>query len=189
MGWLFSGLFGSFFLSCLILMCSCSDGGDSGPLQAPNNLAADDSTAVAWLRYDEGLELAKSTDKYLLVYFTVDWCGYCKVMERETFQSPDAISLINEGFVAVKVNGDSQMELDINGRIITEKDLTRLEYHVSGYPTFWLLKSNADRIGDIRGYKPKEQFLDMLSYIKDGAYETITFEEYMNNGGRKGPQK
>jgi len=148
-----------------------------------------DTTQVTWYRYDEGLKLAKATGKHILVNFTTTWCGYCKKMDKETFHASDAVRLINEGFVAIKVDGDSPNELNIDGYKITEKNLARSEYRVSGYPTFWILKANADRVGDIRGYKPKEQFMDMLAYIKDGVYEKMKFDEYMKNGGRKGPQK
>jgi len=145
-----------------------------------------DTTKITWLPYDQGLSLAKQNGKKILVNFTTAWCGYCKKMNAEVFSSPEAIKLINEKFVPIKVDGDSKNELDIEGYKITEQNLSRSEYRVSGFPTYWLLTSTAERLAPIKGYRPKNDFLDMLSYISDNAYQNMTFKEYLANGGRNG---
>jgi thioredoxin-related protein len=144
-----------------------------------------DTTKINWLSYDKGLEEAKKSGKHIVIDFTAKWCGYCKKMEKETFSNPEVIKFMNANYVNIRVDGDSQTELNVNGYKITESNLARAEYQVTGYPTFWFLKPNADRIAPIPGYVPTDRFLDIAYYVKDGLYDKMKFDEYMRNGGRK----
>ena len=121
-----------------------------------------------------------------MVNFTTTWCGYCKKMNRTTFVDSEIVNILNNDFISIKVDGDSQNELNVDGYKITERNLTRSEYGVRGYPTYWFLKSNAERIGPISGYKATDPFLDVLYYVRDEVYDKMKFDEYMKNGGRKG---
>jgi thioredoxin-related protein len=149
------------------------------------NAIAIDTTKVTWLAYDEGLKLAKKTGKHIIVDFTAKWCGYCKKMEKDVFSDPEIIKFMNTNFVSIKVDGDSPKELDIDGYKISEQNLARVEYRVTGYPTFWFLKSNAERIGPASGYRPLDVFFDMLYFVKDNLYEKMTLNDYIKSGGRK----
>ncbi|SYZ74320.1 Thioredoxin-related protein-like protein [Candidatus Zixiibacteriota bacterium] len=158
------------------------DGKDKKPKTDPK--PAIDTTTITWYQYDTGLKLAKQSGKHILVDFTAKWCTYCKKMDRETFANPEVINFINSHFVPIKVDGDSPNELDIEGYKITESNLAKSEYRVTGYPTFWFLKSTSERIGPAPGYRPSDQFLDLLYFVKDDLYEKMSFQDYMSKGGR-----
>ncbi len=127
---------------------------------------------ITWIPYDEGLAKAKEEDKHIFIDFTTSWCGWCKKMEKETFSRQEVIELVNENFVPVKVDGDSKNLLDIEGFKITEKSLTKTEFGVRGYPTFWFLKSDGTKLGNITGYKDTKTMMDALAYVKDKKYDT-----------------
>ena len=159
---------------------------DKNSKQSDKELQAVDTTQINWVKYDEGLQMAKETGKKIFINFTTAWCGYCKKMIRDVFSKPDAIKLLNGSYIPIKVDGDSKDELNIDGYKITERNLTKSEYRVSGYPTYWILKPNAERITTFSGYRPKETFINMISFIKDDAYEKMSFDEYLKNGGSGG---
>jgi len=144
-----------------------------------------DSTTITWLSYDQGMPLAKETGKHIMVNFTTKWCGYCKKMNKTTFIDPKVVTYLNTHFVSIKVDGDSPKELDVNGYKITEKNLARAEYRVSGYPTYWFLKADGDKIGPAPGYKSPDQMLDLLSFVSDDLYDTMSFADYVKKGGFK----
>ena len=134
--------------------------------------------ALNWLSYNEGLTLTEKENKYVLINFYTDWCGYCKKMDKEAYSNEEVKSILNENFVIVKVNAESENKVIENGEEITERELARL-YQVSGYPTNWFLESNHSRIAPLPGYVTTEQFIPVLNYIGEGWYKTISFKEYM----------
>ena len=144
-------------------------------------VAKQDSAAkseIIWHKYDEGLALAKKQSKKVFVEFTAKWCGYCKKMHATTFRDPEIIRMLNDYYVSVTVDGDSPDTLNIDGWMTTENGLTR-EYRVSGYPTYWFLTPEAERIAPVKGYRDKVTLGYILDYLKDDLYKTVTFEDYM----------
>ncbi|MFQ6007944.1 MAG: thioredoxin family protein [Candidatus Zixiibacteriota bacterium] len=135
-----------------------------------------DNEEIHWLSYDVGLEKAKANQKHIFIDFTAKWCGWCKKMDRETFSKPEIIQMINDNFIPVKVDGDSKRELNIDGYKITERNLTRYEFGVRGYPSFWFLKPDGSKLGVIRGYRTPDYMMEALTYIKERKYDSTRTE-------------
>ncbi|MBN2227275.1 MAG: thioredoxin fold domain-containing protein [candidate division Zixibacteria bacterium] len=169
-----------FLLFPALLLADQTDHKKQNPKDVPV-----DTTAVTWMSYDTGMALAQETGKHVMVNFTTKWCGYCKKMNQTTFVDPEVIRYLNRHFVSIKVDGDSPRELDVNGYKISEKNLARAEYRVTGYPTYWFLKSGGDKIGPAPGYKSSDQMLDLLSFVKDDLYDAMSFSDYVKKGGYK----
>lgn len=131
-----------------------------------------------WLSYNEGLTLAEKENKYVLINFYTDWCGYCKKMDREAYSDKEIIKTISQNFVTIKINAEAESKVVENGKEITERELAKL-YQVSGYPTIWFLESDRKRIAPLPGYVPPQQFKIVLNYIGEGWYKSISFEEYL----------
>ncbi len=142
-------------------------------------------TKIDWHRYSEGLALAKKLNKKVFIEFTAKWCGWCKKMQATTFKEPEVISLIDKYYVPVTVDGDSRDTLNIEGWITTEASLTRETFGVNSYPIFWFLTSTGDRIAPLVGYRDKDVMVDVLDYLKDEQYKTVTFDTYLQNKRKK----
>ncbi|PKK82529.1 MAG: hypothetical protein CVT49_13325 [candidate division Zixibacteria bacterium HGW-Zixibacteria-1] len=168
------------------LVFAVTAAGENDKKESDNNQKAPEKAKeINWVRYDEGLKTAKAAGKHVLVNFTTAWCGYCKKMNATTFKEPDIIDMLTDNFVAIKVDGDSKQELDIDGYKITERDLSRAEYRVQGYPAYWFLKPNGERLGVLPGYQEAGTFMDVLYFMKEALYDKMSFEDYIKNGGRK----
>ncbi len=135
---------------------------------------------INWLPYHEGLAKAAQEDKYILIDFYTDWCGYCEKMDRETYSQKEVIESLAKNFIAVKINSESENKILDEGKEITEKELA-LKYQVNSYPTIWFLDSKYNKIAPLPGFIPAKQFTWVLNYIGEEWYKKISFEEYLKN--------
>ena len=55
---------------------------------------------------------AQAEDKPILLDIGAVWCHWCHVMDRESYENPEIAALINEHFVAVKVDRDERPDVD-----------------------------------------------------------------------------
>ena len=60
----------------------------------------------------EAFELAAKEDKPILLDIGAVWCHWCHVMDRESYEDPSLAKVINEHFVAVKVDRDERPDVD-----------------------------------------------------------------------------
>jgi len=142
---------------------------------------------LVWYKYDQGLKKAEKDKKHLMVYFYTKYCGYCRKMEKNTFSDQEVKKVLGDDYINVRVDGGSKNKVNFNGSQITERELA-LKYRVMGYPVNWFLKPDGEKIAPLVGYRPAEDFLDVLGYVKDGAYEKMSFSEYIKKKKEKGKE-
>jgi uncharacterized protein len=68
---------------------------------------------VAWQPWgDEAFRLARALDRPILLDIGAVWCHWCHVMDEETYGHAEVARLINEAFVAIKVDRDERPDID-----------------------------------------------------------------------------
>jgi uncharacterized protein len=68
---------------------------------------------VRWHEWgEEAFETAKRENKPILLDIGAVWCHWCHVMDRESYEDPETAQIINERFVAVKVDRDERPDID-----------------------------------------------------------------------------
>jgi hypothetical protein len=68
---------------------------------------------VRWHPWGEAaFASAQAEDKPILLDIGAVWCHWCHVMDRESYENPEIAALINEYFVAVKVDRDERPDVD-----------------------------------------------------------------------------
>jgi uncharacterized protein YyaL (SSP411 family) len=68
---------------------------------------------VNWMEWgEEAFALAQREDKPILLDIGAVWCHWCHVMDRESYENAETAKLINEHFVAVKVDRDERPDVD-----------------------------------------------------------------------------
>jgi len=141
-------------------------------------------TKLTWYKYDEGLAKAKKEKKHIMVHFYTKWCGWCKRMDNYTFDNEDVKKVLNESYVAVKVNAQSGEKLKVDGKQITERQVATM-YRVRAHPITWFLKPSGERIAPRLGYADAKEFLYILNWVKDDLYEKISFNEFVKQQQEK----
>ncbi len=68
---------------------------------------------VAWMEWSEAaFDRAAQEDKPILLDIGAVWCHWCHVMDRESYEDQATAAVINEHFVAVKVDRDERPDVD-----------------------------------------------------------------------------
>lgn len=145
-------------------------------------------TEIKWMTVEEAEKANAENPKRWLIDVSTVWCGWCKKMDKTTFQDPKIVEYVNEHFYAVKLDGEEKKTINFNGKDYNFVDNGRRGYHelpaalMNGqmsYPTVVFLTKNQQTITPVAGYQTKEDFHKAISYINDlNLNSPISFEEY-----------
>ena len=105
-------------------------------------------------------------------------------MDKKTYADEEVKKVLNESYVAIKVNAQSKEKVKVDEKEIAEMEVAG-KFRVRSYPTTWFLKHSGEKIAPYYGYADAQNFLNVLNYIKDDLYEKISFDEYMKNQEKK----
>jgi uncharacterized protein YyaL (SSP411 family) len=68
---------------------------------------------IHWHEWGEvAFALAKQQNKPVLLDIGAVWCHWCHVMDRESYENPEIAQIVNEHFIAVKVDRDERPDVD-----------------------------------------------------------------------------
>src|SRR5216683_1199015 len=68
---------------------------------------------IRWHEWgEEAFEEAKRENKPILLDIGAVWCHWCHVMDRESYESPEIAAIVNEHFIAIKVDRDERPDVD-----------------------------------------------------------------------------
>jgi uncharacterized protein len=68
---------------------------------------------VRWHEWsEEAFRTAQQDDKPILLDIGAVWCHWCHVMDRESYDNPEVAEIINDKFIAVKVDRDERPDVD-----------------------------------------------------------------------------
>ena len=70
---------------------------------------------IHWISFEEAEKLNKEKPLPILVDIYTDWCGWCKVMDKNTFADPEVARILNEKFYPVKFNAEQREDVTFQG--------------------------------------------------------------------------
>ena len=135
---------------------------------------------------NEALAAQKENPKKIIVDVYADWCGPCKMMDKNTFTNKDVVKYINDNFYAVKFDAEGTEEVTIGevkftnpkynpdrrGRNATHELVGALQ--VRGYPSLVYFTEEGEVIQAIPGYQTPKQLELYLKMMASDDYKNIT---------------
>ena len=152
---------------------------------------------IQWMSMNDALEAQKETPKKIFMDVYTDWCGPCKLLDKNTFGNKDVITFVNENYYPVKFNAEGTEEIMYQDFNYTNPNYQegrkgRNSQHflanalkISGYPTIVFFAENGDLIQPVVGYKTPKQLELYLKMIANDDYKKLTtsesWQEYQKN--------
>jgi|688.fasta_scaffold25233_2 thioredoxin-related protein len=122
------------------------------------NCSADETISIVKIgpgmaeSYTDAIDLARDTDNNIFIYFGADWCKYCTMIKKNTFENKEVKEYLLKNFVVLHVD------------IVTDVDKIKEKYNVRELPGLVVIDKNEKIIKRISGYKSPDKF---LKWIKD----------------------
>lgn len=137
---------------------------------------------VEWHTIDKAASAKIGTRLYFVDFYT-SWCGFCKKMDRETFNDPTVIKLLNRYFYPVKFDAEGSKAVTWFGRTYNPVNQGRNRQHefargLQGYPSFVLYRADGTKLQVIPGFYPPREFEIVLWYFASGDCDKYPFERY-----------
>ena len=131
-----------------------------------------------WLAFDAAAARASKEGKHVIVDVYTTWCGWCKVMERQTYGDSEVADYLTRNFVLAKVNGESSAKMHWKGQEMTEREFTRM-VGVNGFPTTFFFKPDLDVVGGVPGFISPQAFMIYARYVGTRWYEKGNIQDFM----------
>lgn len=144
---------------------------------------------VKWMSFEEALKKSKSEKRPIFIDVYTDWCGWCKVMDKNTFSDPTVAKLLNEKFYSVKFNGEQKEDVVFDGNTFKFVPSGKNGYHQLAaallnnqlsYPTVVFLDEEFKMIQPLPGYRQAPEFHMIAQFIGEGYYKTIKWDDWQS---------
>ena len=148
---------------------------------------------INWLTIEEAIEMQEKKPKKIIMDVYTNWCGPCKMLDKNTFHNDDVVDYINEHFYAVKFNAEGNDTVTYKDRTFTNpnydpaKANRRNSAHqfsrylmVNSYPTMVFFDEEGNYIAPIKGYHKPRQLELYLKLFKSDKYKDMDTQEKFN---------
>lgn len=141
---------------------------------------------VNWLTVTEMQAAYQKNPKPILIDVYTSWCGWCKVMDKQTYSNAKVAAYINEKYYAVKFDAESKAAVEWNGVAYQYNaqykvnDLAAyLLYGQMSYPSTVFLSSLDAKPAPLPGFLKPKEIESPLRFFGEGFYKTKNFPEFM----------
>ena len=140
---------------------------------------------VEWLTIQEAYNRTQKEPRKTIVDVYTAWCGWCKVMDRETYTNPEVVDYLNKNFYMVKLDAESKQDIIVgNTKYIFDANSGANQAAVAllqgkmSYPTTVFLDAQYNMIQPLPGYLNAKAFHEIVTYLGGDYNKNEPFEQY-----------
>jgi thiol:disulfide interchange protein len=113
---------------------------------------------VAWVDLDKAPALSRERGLPIFYEFSADWCGPCKLMDRDVFNNDNAAREINARYIPVRIT--DRMEED-GENLPPVRELIQ-KYKIMYFPSIVVVPPDGTKARELRGYEGYTETLQFL---------------------------
>ncbi len=148
------------------------------------------NSEINWMTFKEALTAQKTNPKKIMMDVYTNWCGPCKLLDKNTFHNTNLVKYVNENFYAVKFNGEGNQIVNYesqefgNPHYDKSKEFKRNSSHqladylqIRAYPSILFFEESGDLLAPLPGYRTAKQLEVFLKLFQTNKHKVITTEE------------
>ena len=162
-------------LACLVLLIA-------------NRPAPPAKEVMQWMSLQQAEESYKKQQKPILIDLYTDWCGWCKVMDKQTYANKQVAAYIMDKFYPVKLNAEQRQAIQFGGKTFqfnsnyrTHEFAIYLTRGQLSYPTTVIIPGTGKMPQAIAGFLKPKDIEPIVKYFGEGQFEKIPFTEFEKN--------
>ncbi len=145
------------------------------------------SAQVKWYSIEEAVELNKKEPRKFMIDVYTDWCGWCKVMDKNTFNNEIIAKYLNEKYYPVKLNAEQKDSIIFKDKTYKyvasgNRGVHEFAYALLGgnmsYPSVVFLDENYNGLTVEKGYIKPPRFDMILKFIGGDHYKSDSWESW-----------
>jgi thioredoxin-related protein len=180
------------FLTGLVLMALIFD--SHGQVAKTAETIIEDDGPVKWMTFEAAVEKSKTEKRKIFIDLYTDWCGWCKVMDKNTFSEELIANILNEKFYPVKFNAEQRADVVfqgytfkfiVSGNSGVHQLAASLLSNKLAYPSQVFLDEEFHIIQPIQGYQKPDEFHKIIKFIGEDGYKKAAWSEWLK--GYKSP--
>ena len=149
-----------------------------------------EAQTVQWMTFEEAVEASKTEKRKIFIDVYTDWCGWCKVMDKNTFNHPEIAKYLNENFYPVKFNAEQKENIEFRGHTFKYVASGRRGYHELAasllqnklsYPTVVFLDEHFNMLQPLPGYQKPDFFEKVVKYYGGDHFKQKGWKDYEEN--------
>ena len=129
---------------------------------------------IKWIPFDEALKMQTKTPKPIFMDVYTDWCGPCKMLDKNTFHDKAVVEFISKNYYPVKFNAEGNSEFTYKKQKYTNKNYVETQkgrnsthaftefLQLQGYPTMVIFDKKGTIANKIVGYYTAEELIKEL---------------------------
>jgi thioredoxin-related protein len=171
----------------LMLLVVGSFGVSKGQSHGTGESAPANTAVVKWMTFEQAVAKSKIQKKKIFIDVFTDWCGWCKVMDKNTFSEAQVAKILNEDFYPVKFNAEQREDIQFNGTTfkfipngnsgVHQLAASLLNNQLS-YPTVVFLDEEFRIIQPLPGYQKAPEFHKIIQFIGQDYYKSIKWDQW-----------
>lgn len=151
---------------------------------------------VKWMTLEQAIAAQQEKPKKIFIDFYANWCGPCKIMDKNTYGHQEIANFLNENYYAVKFDAEGKESVTVFGRIFSNPEFSsgkrRNSMHdftkfmnVNSVPSIVFLNEQSMPITNINGFLTAKELDPYLRIISSDEYKKFKSRAEWENSQRK----